>query len=59
MLQNQQDVAVAPVVTCVMSARFLTRPQLSPSGVSAGHTMPHWLGCSARGPDTCMAHVQE
>mmetsp|Transcript_30988 Transcript_30988/g.79051 ORF Transcript_30988/g.79051 Transcript_30988/m.79051 type:complete len:207 (-) Transcript_30988:1260-1880(-) len=40
------------VVTCVMSARFLTRPQLSPSGVSAGHSMPHWLGCSARGPDT-------
>jgi len=40
------------VVTCVISARFLTRPQLSPSGVSAGHSMPHWLGCSARGPDT-------
>mmetsp|Transcript_10383 Transcript_10383/g.31243 ORF Transcript_10383/g.31243 Transcript_10383/m.31243 type:complete len:207 (+) Transcript_10383:1784-2404(+) len=40
------------VVTCVMSARFFTRPHDSPSGVSAGHSMPHWLGCSARGPDT-------
>mmetsp|Transcript_6034 Transcript_6034/g.24450 ORF Transcript_6034/g.24450 Transcript_6034/m.24450 type:complete len:330 (+) Transcript_6034:1394-2383(+) len=40
------------VVTCVMSARFFTSPQLSPSGVSEGHSMPHWLGCSARGPET-------
>lgn len=35
-----------------ISPRFLTRPQLSPSGVSAGQSIPHWLGCSARGPDT-------
>lgn len=40
------------VVTWVMRARFLTRPQLSPSGVSAGHSMPHWLGCRALGPLT-------
>mmetsp|Transcript_9841 Transcript_9841/g.30835 ORF Transcript_9841/g.30835 Transcript_9841/m.30835 type:complete len:339 (-) Transcript_9841:1235-2251(-) len=40
------------VVTCVISARFLTRPQLSPSGVSLGHSMPHCEGCSARGPLT-------
>ena len=43
------------VVTCVMRARFFTRPQLSPSGVSAGHSMPHWLGCRALGPLTCTA----
>ena len=24
----------------------------APSGVSDGHSMPHWLGCSARGPET-------
>ena len=36
-----------------MRARFLSRPHDSPSGVSAGHTMPHWLGCSALGPLTC------
>ena len=35
-----------------ISPRFLTRPQLSPSGVSAGQSIPHWLGWSARGPDT-------
>mmetsp|Transcript_34578 Transcript_34578/g.97517 ORF Transcript_34578/g.97517 Transcript_34578/m.97517 type:complete len:204 (-) Transcript_34578:560-1171(-) len=40
------------VVTCVISARFLTRPQLSPSGVSLGHSMPHCEGCRARGPLT-------
>mmetsp|Transcript_33124 Transcript_33124/g.78562 ORF Transcript_33124/g.78562 Transcript_33124/m.78562 type:complete len:283 (+) Transcript_33124:1479-2327(+) len=40
------------VVMCVISARFLTSPQASPSGVSAGHSMPHWLGCRARGPLT-------
>jgi hypothetical protein len=39
-------------VTCVSSARFFTSPHDSPSGVSQGHTTPHWLGCSARGPDT-------
>mmetsp|Transcript_9535 Transcript_9535/g.24257 ORF Transcript_9535/g.24257 Transcript_9535/m.24257 type:complete len:261 (+) Transcript_9535:1108-1890(+) len=32
-----------------MSARFLTSPHACPSGVSAGHTMPHWLLCSCRG----------
>mmetsp|Transcript_55787 Transcript_55787/g.132416 ORF Transcript_55787/g.132416 Transcript_55787/m.132416 type:complete len:206 (-) Transcript_55787:1386-2003(-) len=40
------------VVTCVISARFLTRPHDSPSGVSAGQSIPHWEGCSERGPDT-------
>lgn len=40
-------------VTAVISARFLTRPQDSPSGVSAGHSTPHWLGCRLRGPLTC------
>lgn len=35
-----------------ISPRFFTRPQLSPSGVSAGQSIPHWLGWSARGPDT-------
>ena len=44
--------AGSSVVTCVMRARFLTRPQLSPSGVSDGHSIPHWLGCRARGPLT-------
>lgn len=44
------------MVTCVIRARFFTRPQLSPSGVSAKHSMPHWLGCRARGPLTCEAH---
>mmetsp|Transcript_22832 Transcript_22832/g.58526 ORF Transcript_22832/g.58526 Transcript_22832/m.58526 type:complete len:258 (-) Transcript_22832:1248-2021(-) len=40
------------VVTCVMSARFFTSPHASPSGVSAGQSIPHWLGCRARGPLT-------
>lgn len=30
-------------VMYVMSARFLTRPTAWPSGVSAGHIMPHRL----------------
>ena len=38
------------VVTCVVSARFFTSPQDSPSGVSDGHSMPHWEGCRERGP---------
>lgn len=44
-------------VTAVMSARFLTRPQDSPSGVSDGHSTPHWLGCRLRGPLTCSMHA--
>lgn len=34
------------VVTCVISARFFTNPQASPSGVSQGHNIPHcrWSG---------------
>jgi|MDSW01.2.fsa_nt_gb hypothetical protein len=40
------------VVTCVVNARFLTRPHASPSGVSDGQSIPHWLGWSERGPDT-------
>lgn len=40
------------VVMWVMRARFLTSPQASPSGVSAGQSIPHWDGCSDRGPDT-------
>jgi hypothetical protein len=40
------------VVICVISAKFLTNPQASPSGVSLGHNIPHWLGCKARGPLT-------
>mmetsp|Transcript_29596 Transcript_29596/g.95621 ORF Transcript_29596/g.95621 Transcript_29596/m.95621 type:complete len:281 (-) Transcript_29596:1245-2087(-) len=40
------------VVTWAESARFLTSPHASPSGVSLGHSMPHWDGWSERGPDT-------
>ena len=40
------------VVMWVIRARFLTRPQASPSGVSAGHSIPHCDGCNARGPLT-------
>jgi hypothetical protein len=40
------------VVICVMSAKFFTKPHASPSGVSLGHSMPHWLGCNDRGPLT-------
>ena len=40
------------VVICVISARFFTSPHDSPSGVSAGHSMPHCDGCRARGPLT-------
>mmetsp|Transcript_4312 Transcript_4312/g.17335 ORF Transcript_4312/g.17335 Transcript_4312/m.17335 type:complete len:243 (-) Transcript_4312:1285-2013(-) len=53
--ERQSDATGRPsssVVTCVMSARFLTSPHASPSGVSEGHSMPHCEGCSARGPDT-------
>ena len=39
------------VVTCVVSAKFLTRPQDSPSGVSDGQSMPQWEGCKALGPE--------
>ena len=40
------------VVTIAINARFFTKPQLSPSGVSAGQSMPHWLGCKDLGPLT-------
>lgn len=40
------------VVIWVIRARFLTRPQASPSGVSLGQSTPHWLGWRARGPLT-------
>lgn len=40
------------VVICVISAKFFTNPQASPSGVSLGQSIPHWLGCSALGPLT-------
>lgn len=39
-------------VTCVSKARFFTSPHDSPSGVSQGQIIPHWLGCSALGPET-------
>src|SRR5438105_700673 len=45
-------VSSTSVVICVMSARFLTRPHASPSGVSEGQSMPHCDGWSARGPET-------
>ena len=30
------------------NARFLTRPQFEPSGVSLGHSRPQWVGCRSR-----------
>mmetsp|Transcript_40259 Transcript_40259/g.84186 ORF Transcript_40259/g.84186 Transcript_40259/m.84186 type:complete len:319 (+) Transcript_40259:552-1508(+) len=44
--------SASSVVTCVISAKFFTRPHASPSGVSAGQSIPHCDGCSDRGPDT-------
>lgn len=38
-----------PTEMYVIRARFFTRPQACPSGVSAGQIMPHWLLCSWRG----------
>ena len=32
------------------AANAVTQEQTS--GVSAGQSMPHWLGCNDRGPDT-------
>ena len=40
------------VVMWVISARFFTSPHPSPSGVSEGHTIPHWEGWRERGPLT-------
>lgn len=40
------------VVMWVIRARFFTRPQASPSGVSAGQSIPHCEACKARGPLT-------
>ena len=37
-------------MTCVQRAKFLTKPQDSPSGVSLGHTIPQLLGYKALGP---------
>jgi hypothetical protein len=42
-----------------MRARFLTRPQASPSGVSAGQSIPHCDACRARGPLTCTQYTDE
>ena len=56
---RQRYVSLLTVVTWVMRARFLTRPHDSPSGVSAGHHMPHCDGCSARGPLTCSVYACE
>lgn len=39
------------VVTCVVRAKFLTRPQDSPSGVSDGQSIPQWEGYKALGPE--------
>ena len=38
-----------PTEICDMSARFLTRPQAWPSGVSAGQTIPQCVLCNCRG----------
>ena len=38
-----------PTVTLVMSAMFFTSPTACPSGVSAGHIIPHSELCSCRG----------
>ena len=40
------------VVMCVIKAKFFTRPQDSPSGVSEGHNIPHCEGCKDLGPLT-------
>jgi hypothetical protein len=39
------------VVTWVVNAKFFTSPQDSPSGVSEGHSIPHWDGWSDLGPE--------
>ena len=51
-MSARRGVGSPSVVTCVSRARFFTSPHASPSGVSDGHNIPHWLGCSARGPET-------
>mmetsp|Transcript_36741 Transcript_36741/g.103672 ORF Transcript_36741/g.103672 Transcript_36741/m.103672 type:complete len:323 (-) Transcript_36741:1405-2373(-) len=38
-----------PTLIMHISARFFTSPQACPSGVSAGHTIPHWLLCNCLG----------
>ena len=38
------------VVTWANNAKFFTNPHEDPSGVSLGHIMPHWEGCSDLGP---------
>src|SRR5512139_344173 len=34
-----------PTLIEAESDKFLTRPQLEPSGVSLGHSRPQWVGC--------------
>ena len=41
---------MTPGVLFMLSRKGLVSAHTS--GVSAGHSMPHWLGCKERGPDT-------
>lgn len=41
----QSDTYVPTEMTVIME-RFLTRPHIWPSGVSAGHTTPQWVLCN-------------
>ena len=40
--------AFTPTEIDADNARFFTRPQLDPSGVSLGHKRPQWVGCRSR-----------
>jgi hypothetical protein len=40
------------VIMCTSNNKFFTKPHASPSVVSAGHSIPHWLGRNKRGPLT-------
>ena len=51
-LRNVSFSPSSSLVTCARRARFFTRPHASPSGVSAGHIIPHWEVCRDLGPDT-------
>ena len=44
-------ISESSVVTWASKARFFTKPQDSPSGVSEGQIIPQWEGWSALGPD--------
>ncbi len=37
-----------PVESSTDMAKFFTRPQLGPSGVSEGQMRPHWVACKSR-----------